>query len=145
MKAGKSNPTVLERRNYKWCYLFLLPSLLIFLLFYLSPILTVIATSFTKWDGFNKPVFIGLKNYIDLFHSKTFLISLKNLLAWSVIAATFHVGFGVLMAFVLYAKPKGWKFTRVIFMVPNVISAAAWAMIYKFIFNDDMGILNNLI
>ncbi len=67
MKAGKSNPTVLERRNYKWCYLFLLPSLLIFLLFYLSPILTVIATSFTKWDGFNKPVFIGLKNYIDLF------------------------------------------------------------------------------
>ena len=39
-------------------------------------------------------------------------------------------------------KPKGWKFTRAVFMVPNVISAAAWAMIYRFIFNDDMGILN---
>lgn len=145
MKADKKKSTVLERRNYKWCYLFLLPSLLIFLVFYLSPILTVIVTSLTKWDGFNKPVFIGLKNYVDLFKSETFRISLRNLLAWSVIAATLHVGFGVLVAFILFAKPVGWKFTRAVFMVPNVISAAAWAMIYKFIFNDDMGMLNNLI
>ncbi|RHO86702.1 sugar ABC transporter permease [Ruminococcus sp. AF42-9BH] len=135
----------LERKNYKWIYLFLLPSILIFLVFYLQPIITVFYTSFTKWDGFNSPTFIGIQNYITMFKNEAFLISLKNIILWSVIAATLHVGFGVLVAFILYQKPKGWKFTRAVFMIPNVISAAAWAMIYKFIFNDDMGILNNII
>ena len=145
MKAAKIEPGKLEKRNYKWIYLFLLPSVLVFLMFYLQPILTVFYTSFTKWDGFNAPTFIGLENYINLFQNQAFLISLKNILLWSLIAATLHVGFGVLVAFVLYHRPKGWKVTRAVFMVPNVISAAAWAMIYKFIFNDSMGILNTLI
>ena len=125
--------------------LILASSVLVFLMFYLQPILTVFYTSFTKWDGFNAPTFIGLENYINLFQNQAFLISLKNILLWSLIAATLHVGFGVLVAFVLYHRPKGWKVTRAVFMVPNVISAAAWAMIYKFIFNDSMGILNTLI
>lgn len=137
--------TKLEKRNYKWIYLFLLPSVLMFIFFYLKPIVTVFSTSLTKWDGFNKPEFIGLKNYLDLFTNDTFLISLRNLLMWSLIAGTLHVGFGVVIAFILYHKPFGWKFTRAVFMVPNVISAAAWAMIYKFIFNDEMGILNHII
>lgn len=146
MKNKLNTPvTGLERRNYKYIYLFLLPSLLIFLFFYLQPIITVFATSFTAWDGFNSPSFVGLKNYIQMFHSDAFLLALKNLLLWSLIAGTLHVGFGVLVAFVLYHRPRGWKFTRAVFMIPNVISAAAWAMIYKFIFNDDMGILNNMI
>lgn len=141
----KVSASRLERKNYKWIYLFLTPSILVFLLFYLSPIITVITTSFTKWDGFNKPEFIGLQNYITMFHNEAFLLSLKNLLLWSLIAATLHVGFGILVAFVLFRKPFGWKFTRAVFMVPNVISAAAWALIYKFIFNNDMGVLNNII
>ena len=149
MKAPKSSPRVkaskMERANYKWIYLFLLPTVLIFLMFYFVPIIQVFLTSFTKWDGFNAPTFIGLENYINLFQNQAFLISLKNILLWSLIAATLHVGFGVLVAFVLYHRPKGWKVTRAVFMVPNVISAAAWAMIYKFIFNDSMGILNTLI
>ena len=145
LKAAKIEISKLEKRNYKWIYLFLLPSVLVFLMFYLQPILTVFYTSLTKWDGFNAPTFIGLENYINLFQNQAFLISLKNILLWSLIAATLHVGFGVLVAFVLYHRPKGWKVTRAVFMVPNVISAAAWAMIYKFIFNDSMGILNTLI
>lgn len=145
MKLVKIHISKLEKRNYKWIYLFLLPSVLIFLIFYLQPILTVFYTSLTKWDGFNAPKFIGLQNYIDMFQNQAFQISLKNILLWSLIAGTLHVGFGVLVAFVLYHRPRGWKVTRAVFMVPNVISAAAWAMIYKFIFNDSMGILNTLI
>lgn len=135
----------MEKRNFKWIYLFLLPSVIIFIMFYLNPIVTVFTTSLTRWDGFNAPKFIGLNNFIEMFNSETFIMSLKNLLYWSLIAATIHVIFGVLIAFILYKKPKGWKFTRAVFMIPNVISAAAWALIYKFIFNDDMGVLNNII
>lgn len=144
-KLPKYQISKLEKRYYKWIYLFLLPSILIFLIFYVVPIITVFYTSLTKWDGFNDPKFIGLKNFIVMFQNGAFRISLKNLLAWSLIAATLHVGFGVLVALILYHKPFGWKLTRAVFMIPNVISAAAWAMIYKFIFNDDMGLLNNII
>ena len=134
-----------KRREYLFIYLFLLPSVVVFAMFYLVPIVTVIATSFTRWDGFNTPEFIGIKNYIRMFTSETFLISLRNLALWSLIAVVLHVGFGVLVALVLYRRPFGWRLTRSVFMIPNVISAAAWALIYKFIFNNDIGILNNVI
>ena len=64
-----------------WIYLFLLPSIVIFLMFYMMPIIQVFVTSFTKWDGFNSPVFNGLNNYISLFKRGAFRISIKNLIA----------------------------------------------------------------
>ncbi len=135
----------LEIKNYKWIYLFLLPSFIIFIVFYLQPIITIIVTSFTNWDGFNKPKFIGLSNYITMFKNQAFLLSIRNLILWSFIALFLHVGFGVLLAFVIFKRPYGFRFTRAVFMIPNVISAAAWAIIYKFMFNDDMGLINNMI
>lgn len=144
-RRPKARGSLLERQSYKWIYLFLLPTVLIFALFYLVPIVQVLVTSFTKWDGFNEPEFNGLTNYVNLFTSSSFALALKNLFFWSLLAAVFHVGFGVVMAFVLYQRPFGWKLTRAVFMVPNVISAAAWAIIYRFIFNNDFGVLNSIV
>ena len=141
----RSHISRMRRSNYKWIYLFLLPTFVIFVLFYAAPIVQVFVTSFTSWDGFNPPEFSGLRNYINLFSNNGFLMSLKNLFFWCLVAATLHVGFGTLVAFVLYQKPRGWKATRAVFMIPNVISAAAWAMIDRFIFNNDFGVLNNII
>ncbi|ONI45582.1 ABC transporter permease [Candidatus Epulonipiscium fishelsonii] len=134
-----------KNRNLKWIYLFLAPSLIIFAMFYLVPIVTLFSTSLTKWDGFNAPAFIGLDNYIKLFTQDSFLISLKNLVYWGIIAGTLHVGFAVVIAFLLHKKPFGWKFVRSVYMIPNIISVAAWAMIYRFFFNNEFGVLNNLI
>ncbi len=144
-RSARSKVSRMQKKNYKWIYLFLLPTVVIFAMFYVIPIVQVFATSFTKWDGFNAPVFNGIKNYINLFSSSSFLIALKNLFYWCIVAMFLHVGFGTLVAFVLYQRPHGWKFTRAVFMIPNVISAAAWAMIYKFIFNNDFGVLNSVI
>lgn len=141
----KKKTSKISKKTQIWIYLFILPSLLIFLFFYLMPIVTVTITSFCEWDGFNAPQFIGLANYKKLFSSPSFAESLKNLLGWSAIAATLHVGFGVLVALVLYKKPRGWKLTRTVFMIPNVISLAAWAMIYKYFFRNDIGMLNTFL
>lgn len=135
----------LARRNLPMIYLFLAPTLILFILFYVWPILSVVGTSFTKWNGFTAPQWVGFRNYIRLFSQDSFLISLNNILLWSLIAVVVHVSFGVLVAFIFYRQPKGWKFTRTAFMVPIVISSAAWAMIYRFVFNNDFGLLNNLI
>lgn len=142
---NKQSASVFERKNYKWIYLFLLPTIIVFMLFYFIPIVTTLATSFTTWDGFNPPTFNGLENYISLFKDSAFLYSLRNLIVWSILAGTVHVGFGVLLAFLFYAQPFGWKFTRSVFMIPNIISMAAMAVIFKFMFNNDLGIVNSAI
>ncbi|MCF7940719.1 MAG: sugar ABC transporter permease [Spirochaetia bacterium] len=135
----------LERKYVPFAYMFLIPTVAVFLLFYLVPIVTVFFTSFTRWDGFNAPTFNGITNYLRFFTQSSFLISLRNLLLWSLIAATLHVGFGVLVAFILYQRPKGWKAIRAVYMIPNIISSAAMAMIFRFMFNNDFGVLNGVI
>lgn len=142
---GRRAASSLERSNYKWIYLFLLPTLIVFVMFYAAPIVQVFLTSFTKWDGFTDPVFNGLTNYVNLVNSRSFMLALQNLLYWSLLATFVHVGFGVIVALVLFQKPHGWKLARAVFMIPNVISAAAWAMIYRFFFNNDFGVLNTII
>lgn len=107
--------------------------------------MTTFVSSFTKWDGFNQAQFVGLDNYIKMFSDGAFISSLSNLLKWSILAATVHVGFGTIMAFLFYYQVKGWKFVRSVFMIPNIISMAAWAVIFKFLFNDDVGIINRII
>jgi len=144
MKA-KMAMSKLEQKNLPWILIFLLPSVAIFLFFYLIPIINVIATSFTTWNGFTAPEWVGVENYRRLFSQSSFSISVRNILMWSLIGATVHVGFGVLTALIFYKGPRGWKLVRTFFMVPNVTSAAAWAMIYRFVFADDFGVLNNFI
>jgi raffinose/stachyose/melibiose transport system permease protein len=114
-------------------------------MFYLWPILTVIYTAFTRWNGMSSPQWNGLANFQRIFSMKSFFISLKNLGLWSLIAAVLHTSFGVMIALMFFKAPPGWKFVRTVFMIPNVISGAAWAMIYRFLFNNEFGLLNNFI
>lgn len=135
----------LERRSLPWIYAFLAPTVIMFLMFYLWPILTVMYTSFTRWNGMTSPEWTGIVNFKRLFGMKSFLISLRNLGLWSLIAAVLHTFFGVMVALMFFKTPPGWKFVRTVFMIPNVISGAAWAMIYRFLFNNEFGLLNNVI
>ncbi len=137
--------SALERKALPKIYLFLLPTVIIFLVFYLTPILTVLVTAFTRWDGFNSPAYIGIQNFTRLFARESFVFALRNLSLWGVISMTLHVAIGMAVAFLMYSQFKGWKFVRAVYMVPNVISAAAWAMIYRFVFNNSYGLLNNII
>ena len=139
-------PTLTYRRkNLIWIWVFLLPAIVSFLAFYLWPIITLFYSSFTKWDGSNPQVFIGVRNYLNLFKSGAFITSMKNLAIWVGLAATLHVGFSVLIAMYLYRKPFGGRFVRIIYMVPNIIAPAAWGMIYRFFYQQDIGVLNAII
>lgn len=137
----------MKDRSVKWWIaIFLLPTILVLGFFYIVPIITVFITGFTSWDGMDSPSFNGLENYINLItYDNTFLIAMRNLFFWALIAATVHVGFGTLVAFILYKGYTGWRFVRAVFMIPMIISAAAWAMIYKIIFNDEIGVINNFV
>ena len=125
--------------------LFLLPVLVLFGVYFVYPLGFIFVTSFSKWNGIAAPVFQGLKNYIDLFQDETFRLSLRNNIVWALVLGFVQVPLAAGMAMVLARKPRGWKFFRTAYFLPNVISQVALAMMWLAIYNAEFGILNNLL
>ena len=145
MRKKLGGYSALERQNFKWIGLFLLPVLIIFTVFYVRPICVMIYTSFTTWKGIGKPTFAGLKNYRFFLKNSDARSAVRNTILWTLLAVFGHVSWGVVVAFVLQKKPVGYRLARTLFMVPNIISSAAWAIIFRFIFKQKIGILNTII
>ncbi|MDY3919458.1 MAG: sugar ABC transporter permease [Candidatus Limivivens sp.] len=135
----------MQKTKKIWIFLFLLPTVILFLLVYLGPMALAAVTSFTKWNGMTPMKFIGLRNYVRIFQDPVFHAALKHTLIWALLAVVVHVPFGVLVALVLKRKRKGWRFVRAAFMVPNVISRAAISLMFVFIYKVDVGIVNTVL
>lgn len=128
------------------CFVFILPTMLLFLLVFAVPLTVLIGTSFTEWRIGAKPIFSGLSNYIELFTSdRYFNQSLINNVIWIILQATVHVTIGVLFGLILARRPFYWKFARAVYMVPSIISSAAMGMLFLCMFNAEFGIVNTVI
>lgn len=132
--------------NKKWFPVFLAPAVILFLLIYAIPLVMVFATSFCDYRlTASEITFVGLQNYKLLFADPNFAEALKNTIVWIVIQCTVHVALGVILALMLYKKPRGWKFVRTAYMIPNIISNAAIGMIFINIFNPQFGVINSVL
>jgi raffinose/stachyose/melibiose transport system permease protein len=133
----------MQRYAKRWIFIFLLPTIAILLVFYFVPIGTVFLTSFSRWNNIEPFVFTGLSNYRELFtQDPAFLKAIRNTVLWVALALLIHVPLGVGVAVVCGRRLPGWRLTRGVFLIPNLISSAAWALIYSFIFNPSIGLLN---
>ncbi|AEB25444.1 ABC transporter permease [Bacillus subtilis] len=128
-------------------YLFLAPAL-IFLLFVYIPIFENVFFSLFEWSSFQpEKTFIGLKNYIDLFHDPVFFTALRNNVLYAVISLICQVGGGLILAAVLEDRlVRKWSpFFRTVFFLPVVISMTVIALLFDFIYNPEIGLLNQLL
>ncbi len=129
-----------------WIPIFLAPAVILFLLIYAVPLVMVFATSLCEYKLTSKSItFIGLQNYINLFQDPAFHTAFTNTIVWILIHCILHVAMGCLIALLLYKKPRGWKFIRTAYMVPNIISNAAMGMIFVNIFNPQFGVVNSIL
>ncbi len=127
----------------KWLVIFLLPATLIFAFVYAVPVAMLVTTSFTDWVVASDPHFNGIDNYIKLFTQDTqFLHATTNTLLWMLLQSTIHILIGVLVALILSRKKFYWKFTRTVYMFPNIISSAAIGMLFVMLLNPSFGIVN---
>ena len=83
-------------------YLFIVPALVMVVIFLLIPAGYTVIVSFTKWDGLGVPRFIGLGNYLQFVRDHVFLVSLRNTVIWVVFTLAFSVLLGLLVGSVLY-------------------------------------------
>ncbi|EUJ43530.1 carbohydrate ABC transporter permease [Paenilisteria rocourtiae] len=131
-------------RSKAFPYIFILPSVLLFAVFILYPIISSLVLSFQTSDG-GELSFAGLANYERLLHDEIFWKALKNTFIIFIFQVPIMLFLGLVLATVLNNKLLKWKgFFRVGFYLPAVTSLVAYSLLFSIMLQDS-GLINNLL
>jgi raffinose/stachyose/melibiose transport system permease protein len=121
--------------------LFLLPVFVLFAAFFVYPFIFIIITSLTNWRGIGSMSFNGIHNYLKLLGDGTFRKAIGNNVIWALCMGLIQVPLACIVAMILARYPRGWRFLRTLYYIPNVISTVAIAMVWVAMYNT-MGPIN---
>jgi len=115
---------------------FVLPAFIIFISVIIFPLLFSFVLGFTQWRGYGEMRFIGLDNYVRMFHDPVFFIGLRNNVMIVLVSVFGQIPLGLLLAYMLYRKmvSKGDIFEVLIFLpitISSVIIAQLWNRIFS--------------
>jgi raffinose/stachyose/melibiose transport system permease protein len=126
----------------------MLPSLVLYGMFLLFPIVSAIYLSFYKWDGFatSAKTFVGFDNYVYLFTSDpVFFTALRNTALWVIASLILPTGLALLLAVTLNRKLFGRNVFRSAFYIPSVLASIAVATMWRWIYNPLYGPINSVL
>jgi ABC-type sugar transport system permease subunit len=120
----------------------MLPALIIYLSVIIFPVFYSLWISFRSGTGIGEMNFVGLANYSKLIKDDVFWLSLKHTLIWLALTVLVTMTVSLLLAVLLNQKFVGRTFFRAFFYFPSVISAIAVAIIWRWIYNPQIGFIN---
>jgi len=134
----------LAQRDALYGYLFVTPQVVGFLTFVLGPLIAVILFSFQERNLLSgRATFVGLANYQQMVaHDPLFAKTLINSLVFTAGLVPLNVGMALLIAVLLNHKFVGSTIFRTVFFAPVVTSAAAWAIVWRFMLQGENGTIN---
>lgn len=124
-----------------------LPAVILTLMFTIWPTAQALYLSFTNATslGLNNK-FVGLDNYIYMFHDKSFIQALKNTAKLMAVVPVITIFCSLVLAFVLnQCKLKEMVLYRTIFYFPNIVSLTVVGIIWSFVFHPNVGIVNKIL
>lgn len=126
--------------------IFIIPTLMFVAFSLFIPTIWNLILSFQQWDGFNVREWIYADNYIKAFKDDFFMKSLFNSAFIAVVTTIFAVVMGVMLAGLIYrlGKKEGAIYRLIIFM-PSMIPLSIIGLLFTFIYNSEMGILNQFL
>lgn len=140
--------TVAQKKEAVWAWGFILPTMIGLIVLNFYPIFETIYQSFCKTGDFGRGnIFIGFQNYQNLLFGTgkaELWQSLWNTIKYAIIEVPFSVIISVLLAVLLNRKMGGRSVYRTIFFLPMVCAPAAVAMVWKWLYNQQFGLLNNV-
>ncbi|WP_246042085.1 carbohydrate ABC transporter permease [Cohnella pontilimi] len=154
--VAASHPTAYKTRTrrrlvahlneHKIKYLMLAPFLILFVMFYIVPVLSSIALSFTYYNMLQPPRWIGLANYRVLFlEDDIFLIALKNTFAFAIVTGPLSYFLSFFFAWVINNLRFSNAFALA-FYAPSITSSVALAVVWTYIFSADRyGLINKVL
>lgn len=147
VKSVKPLASTRRRHSLMYGLLFAAPAILGFLIFIFGPMIASLMISLTDYTVFNKPSFIGFDNYVRMFSGEDpfFYKSLKATFLYVLLAVPMFMSFSFLLAMLLNARIKGLALFRTIFYLPSIVPVVASAMIWMWLYNPDLGLINNVL
>lgn len=131
-----------RKKEYGWGYLMISPLVLGLGIFYFYPVFKVFFDSFHEVGAFNKTKWIGLANYEKMFQDPVMWQALGNTVKYVIIIVPSTIILALILATFLNMGIKGRSFFRVIYFIPAITMGAAVAMIWRWMYNGDYGIIN---
>lgn len=139
-KAGKFAKT-----EGMWGYIMVAPTIIGLIVLNLYPFIDTLKLSFTKTKPFGFYEFNGLTNYITMFTNADFWRANLNTIYFCLLTVPLGIFLALVVAVMLNTKIKGRTAFRAIFFLPMVVAPAAVAMVWKWMFNTEYGIINTLL
>ena len=137
--------SVAKKREMVWAWAFILPTILGLVILNFYPVINTVYQSFCKTGDFGRGnVFVGLDNYKAVVTSSETWQSLWNTIKYAIIEVPLGVIIAMLLEVLMQNKIKGKTFFRTIFFLPMVCAPAAVAMVWKWLYNQQFGLLNNI-
>jgi raffinose/stachyose/melibiose transport system permease protein len=125
-------------------FLFILPALLLYILFVGVPIAQVAVYSFFAWDAGTITGFAGLENYVRLFHDAVFWTALGHNLIWVALTLAIPLAAGLLLAAILAEKKVQLvRILGAVYFIPRTIPLVVAGIIWGWIYNPIFGLLND--
>ncbi|HKK64808.1 MAG TPA: sugar ABC transporter permease [Clostridia bacterium] len=128
--------------------MFLLPSLIIMAFILLVPIIMGLRLSFFEWlmrDISEEPIFVGLRNYIELFKSDNFRTSVSVTIRFVLSVVVIEIVAGLILALLLESGLKGMRFFRTLFVLPIMVAPVVVGVMWRFMYNPSYGKINYLL
>ncbi len=122
--------------------MFLLPSLIGMCIFLIIPIISSLGLSFTEWDLLGEIKWVGIDNYVKIFHDETFHEAFRHTLIFILGYLPSVLIISLCLAMLLNSKIKGLTLFRGIYFLPVISSWVAISVIWKWILNPEYGLMN---
>jgi len=134
-----------QKKSNFGSYAFMLPALVIYLSVIVVPVFYSVFISLHEWNGAGSMKFVGLQNFITLFTTDDiFKVALKNNLIWILLTIVGTMSISLMFAVILNKQFKGRTFFRALFYFPAVVAPIAVAIIWRWIYNPQIGFINEL-
>lgn len=148
LKLKKVSSATRRFQDNLMIFLFLLPALVLFLLFVIYPILQSLYYSLFDWNGFGPATdYVGLDNFKNILTDRVFLIALRNVFFIIAFSLCIQLPLSLVLAVLVGRDLPGRAFFRTIFFLPYVLSEVITAIMWLFLFNPDpdRGFLNAIV
>ena len=126
-----------------YSYIYVIPAVLLFSLFFMWPTLQGVMKSFTYWNA-TSARFAGFDNYLSIIADSKMNIVLKNTFIFTVVTTLFKMFFGMILALLLNRRAASTKIIRSVYFMPAIISNISVALIFNSI-HHPLGIMNGLL
>ncbi|KRE70433.1 carbohydrate ABC transporter permease [Paenibacillus sp. Soil750] len=138
----KSKVSLSRRSDLMWAYLMIAPLMVGLIIFYVFPVFQTIYYSFMNWGAFGNYTWAGFDNYKKMLTDTELHRAFRNTAIYIVLTVPATIFISIFVAVLLNQKIRGLSIYRLLYFLPVITMPAAVAMVWKWLYNADYGLLN---